>query len=158
MAKPPSSFARVQQAAASRKAKSRLLPMSRLDADRVAPRYHLALAAVRSGQGERIHLQLLLQMIVLASFIRDAYAASLCPEAIGKVEQGLLQAVRRCEQSAAWTLDDEAIALCAAIATHHDHQLRTAPLAAIDDATRRLNRFLSDRSYDRVAPDWRHEK
>ncbi|WP_175891625.1 hypothetical protein [Burkholderia cepacia] len=158
MAKPPSSFARVQQAAASRKAKSRLLPMSRQDADRIALRYHLALAAVRTGQGERIHLQLLLQTIVLASFIGDAYAAALCPNAIGTVEQCILQAIRRGEESATWTLDEEAIELCAAIATHHDHQLKTAPLAVIDDATRRLDRFLGDQSYDRPAPDWRHEK
>ena len=101
--------------------------MSRRDADRIALRYHLALAAMRAGQGERIHLQLLLQMTVLASFIGDAYAASLCPDAIGKVEQSILQSVTRGDEIGTWTLDEEAIELCAAVATHHDHQLRTAP-------------------------------
>ncbi|MCA7955729.1 hypothetical protein LGM43_36435 [Burkholderia seminalis] len=158
MAKPSLSFARVQQAADSRKAKSWLLPMSRQDADRVALRYHIALAAVRTGRGTRMHLQLLLQMSVLASLIGHAYGAALCPDAIRKVEQSLLEGFSRGEQTDTWTLDEEAIELCAAIATHHDHQLGTVPLAAIDDAARRLDRFLSHQSYDRALPNWRHQK
>ncbi|KWN22018.1 hypothetical protein WT83_04930 [Burkholderia territorii] len=132
--------------------------MSHQDADRIALRYHAALAAVRAGQGERMYLQRPLQMTVLASFMGDAYAAALCPDAIGKFEQCLLQAVSRGEETDVWTLDEGTIELCAAIATHHDYQLRTAPRAAVNDATQRLDRFLSDQSYDRANPNWRCKK
>ncbi|KWN03692.1 hypothetical protein WT83_32050 [Burkholderia territorii] len=109
MAKLPFSFADAQQAAASRKAKSWLLPMSPQDADRILLRYHVALATMRAGRGERIHLQLLLQMTVLASFIGDAYAASLCPDVMAKVEHSILQAVARGDETNAWALDQETI-------------------------------------------------
>lgn len=151
-------FARAKQAAASRKAKARLLPLVRQDADQVSMRYHAALAALRNQQGTRIHLQRLLQMLVMTTFIGEAYASPVRSDVLVAAKEHIGAAVTRAKDTGLWTLDDEAIELCAAIVTHHDYQLRTAPLAAIADATQRLDRFLNSQSCDVAHPVWRHRR
>jgi hypothetical protein len=104
--------------------------MRREKADEVAFHYHAALASVRAQHGEMVHLQRLLQMVILTGFIADVHALPIQPDVLRRAERSLVQALDRARSTGIWTLDEPDLELCAAILTHHDHQLRTAPLGA----------------------------
>lgn len=158
MARQSPPFSRIRQAASARKSKRWWSPMTRRDADDLSIRYHASLAALRNRQGTHEHLRTLLVMIVLTGFIGDAYVSPIRPEVLIAAEQAIIAAIDHGQDRSEWVLDANAVELCAAILTHHDHQLRTAPIAAINSAKERLDRLIADQSYHSVQPIWQQRK
>jgi hypothetical protein len=137
----PIPFFRNTHAARARRAKAMLLPMPRATADELALQAHVALDALRRGQGSVPAAQTMTQAMILAGFLTEAGYGAATDEQMRDAEQAVSAAFDRGRETGEWVFDAETFALFATIVTAYDNQLQKAPLGAIADASDRLDRF-----------------
>ncbi len=123
--------------------------MPRQQAEELALQYHVTFQALRMRRGSAHGLSVLLQLVVLTSFVDEARRHELCPEVMVATERGINVALEHAKTCGEWVLDPQTDELVAALIGGHDDQLRGAPLAVFAEALERLERLRDGRSYDR---------
>ncbi|WP_322074900.1 Fis family transcriptional regulator, partial [Burkholderia cepacia] len=103
--------------------------------------YHTALAALRAGEGTERGVCVLLQMVILTGFIGDLRSDPINLPLLQQMDADLVAAFDRGRKTGAWFFDESVADLCAALLTHHDQQLKTAPLVLLQEAINQLERF-----------------
>jgi hypothetical protein len=134
-------FSRNTQAARERSAKRMLLPLPRRVADELALQIHVALDALRRGNGCSSDAQKMTQVMLLAAFLAEAGYGTLTNEALRSADALIAGCFERGRESGVWRLDEAGCRAFAEIATIYDHQLQKAPLWAVTEASDRLDRF-----------------
>ncbi|APA90391.1 hypothetical protein BJG93_32880 (plasmid) [Paraburkholderia sprentiae WSM5005] len=140
------------QAARARRSKTLLLPMPRVQADELSLQVHIALDAMRRAQGNVSAAQTLCQVMILVGLLAEAGYGSATFEQMQRAEEVIASAFDRGRDRGVWMLDDDGFAQFATIVSTYDLQLRRAPVAAIADASDRLDRFRAGDSFDQIAP------
>jgi hypothetical protein len=144
-------FKRTTQAARVRRRKALLFPMPRPEADRLSLHVHIALDAMRRGQGNVNAAQTLCQAMILTGLLAEAGYGIATFEQIQDAETVVSTAFDRGCDSGIWSLDDDGFRQFAAIVTMYDRQLQRAPLSAIAAASDRLDRFRAGESFEDMA-------
>jgi hypothetical protein len=132
---------RSTRAARTRKNRTLLLPMPKATTDDLALRVHIALDAMRRGQGNVHAAQTLTQAMILSGFLAEAGYGEATFEQMRQAEADISEAFDRGRDTGEWRLDHDAAGRFADIVSTYDFQLRRAPLSAIADASDRLDRF-----------------
>lgn len=144
-------FSRNPQAARARRAKTLLLPMPRAHSDELSLQVHVALDAMRRGKGNTSAAQTLCQVMILVGLLAEAGYGLATFEQMHNAENVIASAFDRGRDTGVWMLDDDGFAQFAAIVSTYDHQLRRAPVAAIADASDRLDRFRAGETFEQTA-------
>ena len=147
----PIPFARTAAAARARRNKTLLLPMPRTEVDRLCLQAHIALDAMRREMGNAGAAQTLCQAMILTGLLAEAGYGEATFEQMRDAEDVISAAFDRGRDSGVWSLDESGFRQFAAIVSTYDKQLRGAPLAAIADASDRLERFRAGESFDQMA-------
>jgi hypothetical protein len=145
------SFSRNPQAARARRAKIMLLPMPRAQADELSLQVHVALDAMRRGKGNTSAAQTLCQAMIFVGLLAEAGYGSATFEQMQDAEEVIAAAFDCGRDTGMWMLDDAGLAQFATIASTYDSQLRRAPVAAIADASDRLDRFRAGEAFEQTA-------
>jgi hypothetical protein len=140
-------FSRNTGAARARHAKAMLLPLARQTADDLALRVHLALDALRRGDGGIGDAQTLTQVMILTGFLAESGFGAATGEQLGDAERAIAKAFDIGRDTGRWALDDSGFELFAQIVTNYDQQLHRAPLWAVTEASERLDRFAAGVPY-----------
>ncbi|MPW23187.1 hypothetical protein GCT13_42080 [Paraburkholderia sp. CNPSo 3157] len=143
-------FARTNQAARARRSKTMPLPMPRAEVDRVCLQVHVALDAMRRGMGNVNAAQTLCQVMILTGLLAEAGYGDATFEQMRVAESVVSAAFDRGRDSNLWGLDDDGFRQIAAIVATYDYQMQLAPLAAIAEASDRLERFRAGESFDQL--------
>ena len=146
----PIPFLRNTGASRARHAKAMLLPIARQTADDLALRVHLALDALRRGDGRISDAQTLTQVMLLTGFLAESGFGSATSEQVGAAEREIAKVFDIGRDTGRWMLDESGFALFAQIATNYDQQLHHAPLWAVTEASERLDRFTAGLPYQPV--------
>jgi hypothetical protein len=133
-----------------RRSKAMLLPMPHAEADRVCLQVHVALDAMRRGRGNVNAAQTLCQVMILTGLLAEAGYGDATFEQMRDAESILSAAFDRGRDSGVWALDEEGFRQFATIAATYDYQMERAPLAAIADASERLERFRAGESFEQA--------
>lgn len=147
----PIRFARPTQAARARQSKTLLLPMPRVEVDRLCLQVHIALDAMRREKGNVDAAQTLCQAMILTGLLAEAGYGEASFEQMREAESVISEAFDRGRDSDLWVLDEDGFRQFALIVSTYDRQLRRAPLAAVAEASDRLERFRTGGSFDRKA-------
>ena len=139
----PIPFSRNAGAPRARHAKAMLLPIARKIADDLALRVHLSLDALRRGVGSKTDAQALTQIMLLTGFLAESGFGSISGDELGAADRAVSAVFDIGRESGEWRLDGAGFALFASIATSYDRQLHSAPLWAITEASKRLDRFIA---------------
>jgi hypothetical protein len=134
-------FRQSPQAARARKNRTLLLPLPQATSDELALRAHIALDAMRRGQGSVHAAQALTQAMILAGYLAEAGYGEATFEQMRQAESDISVAFDRGRDTGDWRLDGDAAGRFAVIVWTYDRQLRRAPLAAIVSAREQLDRF-----------------
>jgi hypothetical protein len=138
------------QAARARAAKAMLLPLPRDTAEGLALQVHLALDALRRGQGSVSAAQTVTQAMLLVAFIVEAGYGTLTSETLRTADALSAACFERGRATSEWMLDRAGYDVFAAIVTVYDFQLQKAPMWAITEASDRLDRFTAGEPYHAV--------
>ncbi|MFL9966398.1 hypothetical protein PQR02_36500 [Paraburkholderia sediminicola] len=144
----PIPFARTSQAARARRSRALLLPMPRAEADRLALHVHMALDAMRRGQGNATAAQTLCQTMILSGLLAEAGYGEATFEQMREAEAVICAAFDRGRESCVWALEESGFEQFAVIVGMYDAQLQRAPLAAIIEASKRFERFRAGESFE----------
>ncbi|AFT90447.1 MULTISPECIES: hypothetical protein [Paraburkholderia] len=143
-------FSRNPQAARARHSKTLLLPLPRAEADKLSLQVHIALDAMRRGQGNVSAAQTLCQVMIVTGLLAEVGYGCATFEQMQRAEQVLSAAFDRGRDTGTWLLDDEGFEEFATILATYDGQLRRAPLAAIANASEKLERFRAGESFAEI--------
>ncbi|PWT80979.1 MAG: hypothetical protein C5B58_10540 [Acidobacteria bacterium] len=144
-------FARTAQAARVRRSKAALLPIARVEADRVSLQVHVALDAMRRKRGNLDAERTLCQVMIVTGLLIEAGYGDATFKQMKEAESILFAAFNRGRHADVWMLEEEGFRHFATIVTTYDYQMRRAPLAAIIEAGHRLERFRAGESFDQMA-------
>lgn len=125
-------------------AKALQLPLPRATADALSLRYHIALEAMRTGNGYPAAVHTLTAMMLLTQFLAGAGYGRISSEARIESERSITDAFNTGNEQGEWMFDDVGYAHFAAIVSVHDFQLYSAPMSAIIAAGERLDRLKLD--------------
>ncbi|MBB5510999.1 hypothetical protein HDG35_007296 [Paraburkholderia sp. JPY681] len=139
------------QAVRARRSKTLLLPMPRAQADELSLQVHIALDAMRRGQGTLNAAQTLCQAMIVVGLLAEAGYGSATVEQMQDAEEVIGSAFDRGRDTGVWMLDDDGFAQFATIVSTYDDQLRRAPVAVIADASDRLDRFRAGETFEQTA-------
>lgn len=129
------------QAARARQAKTMLLPIPRATADMLALQVHLALDLLRRGKGRLCDAQTLLQAMIVSGFLVELGHGTLTDADYRAADALISVCFDHGRATGQWMLDGDGFEAFAALVTLYDYQLRRAPLAAVAEASDRLDRF-----------------
>lgn len=150
MAARTSPFARNSQAARARlKAMQQTLPREK--SDRVSLQVHIALDAMRRGQGTISATQTLCHVMILTGLLAEAGYGAATFEQMRAAEDVIVAAFDRGRDSDAWVLDDEGFRQFAIIVSTYDYQMQHATISALATANEGLERFLAGESFEQMA-------
>lgn len=141
-------FARTSPAVLMRQSKARLLPMPHAETDRLCTIAHVALDAMRRGQGNLIAAQTLWQTMFLAGLLAKAGYGTVTFEQRQRADRILAEAGNRGLGSSVWLLDSVGFAEFAILVSTYDQQLRRAPLSVVEEASSKLARLRAAESFD----------
>jgi len=125
--------------------------MPRTEVDRICLQVHIALDAMRRGAGNASAAQTLCQAMILTGLLAEAGYGEATLEQMRDAEGVISAAFDRGQDSGVWSLDEQGFERFAVIVSTYDRQLRRAPLAAVADASDRLERFRAGESFDQIA-------
>ncbi|MGF6854034.1 hypothetical protein [Paraburkholderia sp. CI3] len=134
-------FARNSQAARARVSKAMKRTLPRSEVDRICLQVHIALDAMHRGQGTIGATQTLYHVMILTGLLAEAGYGTATFEQKRAAEDVIAAAFDRGRESDAWTLDESGFEQFARIVTTYDYQMLHAPIAAVADASDRLERF-----------------
>jgi hypothetical protein len=133
------------RASAPRKrvAKAFLLPMPRAQADAMSLQSRIALETVRRQKAGRHEATCMAQVVMLTSFLTEAGHGRIDLPSIRGVETEVLALLQRGVATGDWSIPEALVESLTAIVNENDRQLREVRLAAVVDATERLDRVLA---------------
>jgi hypothetical protein len=143
-------FARTAAAARARRNKALLLPVPRAEVDRLCLQVHIALDAMRRRMGNAGAAQTLCHAMILTGLLAEAGYGEATFEQMRDAEDVISAAFDRGRDSGVWSLDENGFRQFAVMVSTYDSQLRRAPLAAVADASDRLERFRAGESLDQM--------
>ncbi len=126
----------------TRLTKVQLLPLQTDIVKSLSLENHLALAAVRSGQGGSDQISCLLRVTYLAFFMRDATRIGTDPEPFRQAEAVLDQCISRVERGEPWAIKDDEHETIERVLVLHDEQLAAIPNYRYVEAWERLQRYM----------------
>ncbi|MCX4163133.1 MULTISPECIES: hypothetical protein [Paraburkholderia] len=121
--------------------KAQLLPPTAASARELSLRNHLAVAACRSGNGNRALLRELFAIACLSYFLREAGFAFGPDTLYGEVQGALERCVERCSTDEPWQVDEPDGVALGRLVTIYDRQFSTAPMYVMEGAHKRLKRL-----------------
>jgi hypothetical protein len=143
-------FPRSANAARAQRKKTLLLPVPRLEADRLALQVHIALDAMHRAKGNVHAAQTLCQVMILTGLLAEAGYGQATFEQMRDAEKVIAAAFDQGRDRDVWMLEEEGFEQFATIVSTYDFQLRRASLAAVADASDRLDRFRAGESFNQV--------
>jgi hypothetical protein len=106
---------------------------------------------MRRGAGCPSAAQTLCQAMILTGLLAEAGYGEATFEQMRRAEDAISAAFDRGRDSGLWVLDESSFKEFALIVTTYDRQLRRAPLAAVAEASDRLERFRGGESFAQMA-------
>ncbi|USU14550.1 hypothetical protein [Paraburkholderia fungorum] len=131
--------------------KAMLLPVPAVDARAISLENHLALVAMRSGQGNVDLVLGLFKIIYMAYFLHEALRARTEPDLFRDAEHVLMRTTARANRGEAWSIPAEDVSCLERIVTLYDRYLATLPAHRFISARDRLQRFLAGKSVSPIA-------
>ncbi|WP_232450820.1 hypothetical protein [Burkholderia ubonensis] len=125
--------------------KEMLLPLSTEKVRALSLENHMALAAVRSGNGDCDQVVCLLRVVYFAFFMRGETASGSDLDLYRRAEAVLDVCIGRAERGGAWTLREDELADVERVLVVHDEQLAAVPKHRYLAAWDRLQRFVTGR-------------
>ncbi|WP_230941558.1 hypothetical protein [Burkholderia cepacia] len=122
--------------------KEMLLPLSTEKVRSLSLEHHMALAVVRSGNGNCDHVICLLRVVYLAFFMRSETTSGSDLGMYRRAETVLDASIARAERGEAWTLIENELADVERVLVAHDEQLAAIPKHRYLAAWDRLQRFV----------------
>lgn len=119
-----------------------LLPLPVAKTRALSLENHLALVAMRTGNGNVDQMSCLLKVVYLTWFMIDDPAAGELP-LFHQAEAALERSTTRAECREGWTLPDDDCRAIERILVLHDHQLASLPSHRYTSAWERLTRFIA---------------
>ncbi|WP_076904202.1 hypothetical protein [Burkholderia pseudomallei] len=123
--------------------KELLLPLSTEKVRALSLENHMALAVVRSGNGDCDQVISLLRVVYLAFFMRGETASGADLDLYRRAEAVLDVCIGRAERGEAWTLREDELADVERVLVVHDDQLAAVPKRRYLTAWDRLQRFVT---------------
>jgi hypothetical protein len=128
-----------QSRARSRVCRTELLPLPKGIRDTLSLEYHLQLEALRAGVGSLTALRILLRVGMAAAMLSDLGYGVGHEHAFDDYER-LANDAYALGHEGGYLFGADAFGAFAALVTHHDAQLETAPVRVIDMIAQRLER------------------
>ncbi|KVP63776.1 hypothetical protein [Burkholderia ubonensis] len=125
--------------------KETLLPLSTEKVRALSLENHMALAVVRSGNGDCDQVVCLLRVVYFAFFMRGETASGSDLDLYRRAEAVLDVCIGRAERRGAWTLREDELADVERVLVVHDEQLAAVPKHHYLAAWDRLQRFVTGR-------------
>ena len=123
--------------------KEMLLPLSTEKVRSLSLAHHLALAVVRSGNGDCDQVVSLLRVVYLAFFMRNETASGSDLDLYRRAEAVLDDCIARAERGESWMLRENEAADVERLLVVHDEQLAAVPKHHYLAAWDRLQRFVT---------------
>ncbi|MBO7776106.1 hypothetical protein J6352_27590 [Burkholderia pseudomallei] len=120
-----------------------LLPLSTEKVRSLSLENHMALAVVRSGNGDCDQVVCLLRVVYLAFYMRRETASGADLDLYRRAEAVLDACIARAERGEAWTLREDELADVERVLVVHDEQLAAIPKHRYLAAWDRLQRFVT---------------
>jgi hypothetical protein len=129
-----------------------LLPLSPARTRSISLQNHLALAAMRSGNGNVNQMSCLLKTVYLSHFLSDAVQTGIHLDAFRLCEAALQVSAASAPVGQGWTLPDDTHETLATILALHDQQLASVSAHQFATAWERLERFLASAARSPLPP------
>lgn len=113
---------------------------------------HLALAAMRSGEGNVNQMSCLLKTVYLSHFLRDEVQTDIHLDVFRLCEVALEVSVASAQVGQGWTLPDDTHGTLETVLAPHDQQLASVSAHQFASAWERLERFLSSDTRSPLPP------
>ncbi|MFM0412577.1 MAG: hypothetical protein RXR20_04645 [Paraburkholderia sp.] len=126
--------------------KAMLLPVPAAHAGAVSLENHLALVAMRSGQGNVDLVLGLFKIVYLAYFLHEAMRGRADLDLFRDAEGVLTRSTARANRGEAWSIPAEDVSCLERIVTLYDRYLATLPAHRFISARDRLQRLLAGKS------------
>jgi hypothetical protein len=123
-------------------AKSLFLPMPRSESTDLALRARIALERLRSGEADRALVNLVSQVVIIASFITRAGHGQLDIAEIERVERGLGEVLGEADRSGVWNVSESLIAGLTAVINEYDRQLCVTRMEIVVRASDHLGKLV----------------
>ncbi|WP_175947863.1 hypothetical protein [Burkholderia pyrrocinia] len=120
-----------------------LLPLSTEKVRSLSLENHMALAVVRSGNGDCDQVTCLLRVVYLAFYMRNETASGLDLELYRRAEAVLDACIARAERGEPWVLRKDELSDVERVLIAHDEQLAAIPKRRYLEAWDRLQRFVN---------------
>jgi NAD(P)-dependent dehydrogenase (short-subunit alcohol dehydrogenase family) len=131
-----------------------LLPMAADLASKVSLHNHLALVALRRGQGNADLIAELLKTVYVAFDLLDTDQRAALAEQFVRAEASIKAVIKNAAATDEWRLAEEECQNVELILGLHDQQLVALPKHLIDAAKQRLMRVLAKGSFPELAGCW----
>jgi hypothetical protein len=131
-----------------------LLPPTAGSVRELSLRYHLALAALRSGEGNGYLLSELIRVLYVAWYLHEVGYGQPAAGLFADAEAALDRSASRATRDDAWHLEPRECAAVEKLLALHDEQLQQAPIKAMLEVQKRLAHFARS---DRRTP-WQKDK
>jgi len=128
---------------AQRLSRSDLLPTSPTIARSISLKNHLALAALRNGQGNIDLAGELLKTVYWTFYLSDALTVQEQKDNLLAAEKALKSSIVRAADTELWSLSDTDALSIAALLQLHDDQLSSLPVHRLEKAKHRLQKLLA---------------
>ncbi len=114
--------------------KAELLPLSNSNVRALSLEAHVALAAVRSGQGGAIQVGHLAKTVYVAFFLRDPPPDEADVELFQHAESVIDRCIERASDTGAWTFPEQDIVVLERLLKLYDAQLEAVSVSRLADA------------------------
>lgn len=122
-------------------------PLPQCAADPISLCYHIALEALRTGQGWFAAAQLLLDGVFFAAYLANAGYGCMSRDQIQQANDMLRNVVRCGKTTGVWRLDAQEFESIRSVINMHDVQIMTAPAGVLSDAVELLTSFRSSQAH-----------
>lgn len=128
--------------AARTHAKSLFLPMPLSEASDLALRARIALERLRNGEADRSLINLVSQVVIIASFITRAGHGKLDIGEMERVEHGLGEVLNEADRSEIWNVPEALIDGLTAVVNEYDRQLCATRMEIVVRASDHLGKLV----------------
>ncbi|RQH05089.1 hypothetical protein D1Y85_16530 [Paraburkholderia dinghuensis] len=116
--------------------------MPRAEASDLALRARIAVERLRNGEADRSLINLVSQIVIIASFITRAGHGELDIEDIERVERGLGEVLLEADRSGIWNVSDSLIEGLTAVVNEYDRQLCVTRMEIVVQASDHLEKLV----------------
>ncbi|WP_321938404.1 hypothetical protein [Paraburkholderia sp. J8-2] len=122
--------------------KSLFLPMPRNESSDLALRARIALERLRKGEADRALINLVSQVVIIASFITRAGHGQLDIAEIEHVERGLAEVLSEAGRTGVWNVPESLVAELCAVINEYDRQLCVTRMEIVVRASDHLGKLV----------------